>query len=475
MVSNGRMRGTDRIKPTTTALETATGSAEQAAQPAGPQAVGDVWRVAGNRAVSRLIEGSAEGPAAGPGSAVSPMMMMPLLVQRQPAGAQQDAPEQAGSGVRVTMGSLQVSTYGELLAAGRLMAEQLRTDAAELPAGETARTAAEELIAQAKGWETTLSAKAAQPLDQAAVNQATVWTDAFRTASLDVDKWKKAKARADLQRALADADAARAALEALPDQLAELQRSAFLDNKPELLEKIVHVLAPTLQVTSALLEVHEQATEVVSWLGAETSHASELLEKVAPIAEKAHQLVAGFEAVSNGLILLSGGEGKTELDKSMSQVSAGFGLTSAVGALSGVGTAYMVYFGALLSAAQSCVAVIARLARSEIHQLNLLELSQGNYDQVDWSAEPGGRATFDFMLAVMKADDAEDIPGTIPSAVDELIVKNRESMTEGTGEEVPTTGFWFWRHTDRAKIREWLFANRRNVWNMLYGDFRPPG
>ena len=71
--------------------------------------------------------------------------------------------------------------------------------------------------------------------------------------------------------------------------------------------------------------------------------------------------------------------------------------------------------------------------------------------------------------------DAEDIPGTIPSAVDELIVKNRESMTEGTGEEVPTTGFWFWRHTDHAKIREWLFANRRNVWNMLYGDFRPPG
>jgi len=47
-------------------------------------------------------------------------------------------------------------------------------------------------------------------------------------------------------------------------------------------------------------------------------------------------------------------------------------------------------------------------------------------------------------------------------------------LDEGTGDEVPTTGFWFWKHTDEEKIRYWIFKNRKSVWAMLYGSITPP-
>src|SRR5262249_23343678 len=141
-----------------------------------------------------------------------------------------------------------------------------------------------------------------------------------------LEKYKKAKARADMEKAAAKADEARAAVDKIPGQMADYQRGAFLAKKEELLEKLAHTVGTALQVSSALLEIHEKCMQMVGWLGNETSHVDELIEKFGPIAEIAHKVVAAYEGLSSALTILRGGEGATEVDKATSKASAGLGL-----------------------------------------------------------------------------------------------------------------------------------------------------
>ena len=64
------------------------------------------------------------------------------------------------------------------------------------------------------------------------------------------------------------------------------------------------------------------------------------------------------------------------------------------------------------------------------------------------------------MVLVMHAGSSTDIPTPVPEAVDKLIVDSGEEFEKGTGEDVPTKGFWFWKHTNPDKIKYWLMKNR---------------
>lgn len=214
--------------------------------------------------------------------------------------------------------------------------------------------------------------------------------------------------------------------------------------------------------------------EMVGWLNNEITHADELIEKFGPMAEVAHKVVAAYEGLSAAMTMLKGGEGATEIDKAASKASAGLGVASAAGSLTGVGAAYMVYFGTLITVGQTAMRVAAAINREHVHDLNRLFISEGDYDSVDWSAEPGGRTAFDFMVIVMHAGSSADIPTPVPDAVDALMIDRGEEFEHGTGEEVPTEGFWFWKKTDPEKIKYWLMKNRNNIWAMLYGSIEPP-
>jgi hypothetical protein len=372
------------------------------------------------------------------------------------------------------MGSITVTTFAELLAASHLLKSQLTTEAAEVPVGEPSRTAADDLVKQEQGWEPFLESKGSDALDQTAVGQATVWYQTFTGARQNLEKYKKAKARADMVKTAAETDQARAPVDAIPSQMADYKRRAFLAKDDELLEKITNTLGKALQVSSALIEIHEKCMEMVGWLSNEISHVDELVEKFGPIAEGAHKVVAAYEGLSSALTILRGGEGATEVDQATSKASAGLGVAGAAGSLTGMASAYMVYFGILLSAGQSCLKVVGAIIREHSHEFNRLFIAQGDLNSVDWSAEPGGRETFNFMVLVMHADSSTGIPTPMPKAVDDLMVKSGEEFKAGTGEEVPTQGFWFWKHTDPDKLKYWLMKNRDSVWAMLYGSISPP-
>lgn len=435
-------------------------------------------RSAGNVAVAGLVEQRRGAPvsAAAPTKAnirrpVARRLRYAKSVQRQ--GPQQPA-DPSAKPAGLSMGPITAITYTDLLSANRFFTSQLKTDAAEVPGGEPSRTAAEDLVKQADAWVPFLRGKGTEALDEVAVNQARVWYQAFVAARKDLESYKIAKARADLERVDAYADETRTAVDAIPDQLADYQRVAFLNKKDEVLEHLASTLGKALQVSSALLEIHETCMELVGWLSNETTHVDELIEKLGPIAEGAHKLVAAFEGLSSALTILRGGEGATEMDKEMSKASAGLGLTGAAGSLTGVGAAYMVYFGAILSVGQAALKIVGAINREHAHEFNRLMIAQGDLGSVDWSAEPGGREAFEFMGLVMHADSSADIPTHVPEAVDELMVDSEEEFKKGTGEEVPTKGFWFWKHTNPDKIRYWLMKNRNSVWAMLYGSVTPP-
>ena len=88
------------------------------------------------------------------------------------------------------------------------------------------------------------------------------------------------------------------------------------------------------------------------------------------------------------------------------------------------------------------------------------------------NAEPG-EAMFDFMIAVMHAGDASGVP-PIKGGVESYLFDHREKLEAGTDEEVPTSGWWFWRDLDTARTRSWVFIHRKQVWAMFYGSMEVP-
>lgn len=414
------------------------------------QTIRQLQRTAGNAAVGQLLLTAQRQVAAPPAPAVAPSF---------------------GSGL------FKATSYDGLLALGRLGRQQLTDDAADLPAGEPARAAAEELVKQMQAWEPYLQSKGSEPLDQAAVNQAKVWQEAFMRARRDIADYKAYRAREHMKNVAAEADEARKKVEAIADSFADYQRAAFLKKDHTALEKITGVTGKALEVSAVLLGIHEDCMKMVGWLSHETTHVDEFIEKVGPVAEGAHKLLAAYEALEGALNILHGGEGSTEVDKEISKATSGLKMAEAAGSLTAIGAtgaAYVAYFGVIITVGEKCLEVASVIIREHNHELNKLDIYLGNYDSVDWSVEPGGRETFDFMSKVMRARGALDLPDAIPHKVDELLLESRKEFEEGTGEEVPIKGAWFWKHTDEEKARYWLFKNRKNVWRLLYGSISPP-
>ena len=448
--------------------------------------IASLRRLAGNEAVTSLLAeapadspdraSGASGPAGPAGSArTGPLARVAAVTAGPPATTvqRQDAPAPAADSVSVTLGGLTVSTYSQLLSAERFACAQLGGDAWQLPEGDPARTAAEELIGQARSLEPTLQGKGDAPLDQTAADQANLWYPEFVTASRNVDTAGRAAARRELQRTDQQMGDALGDVQAIPDDMADLQRAAFLKKDDATLEKIQSCVATSLLVASAILDAREKATFMLTKLTAEESRLSELIEHYAPMVEAAHKVLATVELLQASFRLMHP-EGTTELDKEADRARTALDAAVAASSLIPEMGLYTAYVAILVKVANTCITFITNLAREQSHVLNQLDIAEGNLDAVSWSAEPGGRPAFDFMVLVMHAEGWTDIPATIPAAVDELITDSEDEFTKGTGEEVPTKGFWFWKHTNPGRIRRWLFDNRQSVWAMLYGATSPP-
>jgi hypothetical protein len=441
-------------------------------------------RLAGNEAVTSLLSETSTREEEAGATHADPLARVAATAARPPSPAgvdhlrstpavqRQGAPAAPTAPAAVTLGSITVSTYSQLLSAERFACAQLGSDARQLPEGEPARTAAEDLIGQARSLEPMLQARGDAPLDQTAGDQANLWYQEFVTASKNVDAAGKAAARSELQRTDQQMGEALDSVQAIPDDVADLRRAAFLKRDDSTLETIQRTVGGSLIAASAILDAREKVNFMMTKLTAEESRLSELIEHYAPMVEAAHKVVSSLELLQKSFRVLRP-EGTTELDKEMNQARSALDAAVAATSLIPEMGLYTAYVAILVSVATRCIKFIADLVREQAHMLNQLEISQGHLNDVDWSAEPGGRPAFDFMVLVMHAEGYYEIPSDIPEAVDELITDSEDEFTKGTGQEVPTKGFWFWKHANPKKIRQWLFTNRQAVWAMLYGSTTP--
>jgi hypothetical protein len=93
--------------------------------------------------------------------------------------------------------------------------------------------------------------------------------------------------------------------------------------------------------------------------------------------------------------------------------------------------------------------------------------------------EPGGRAMWNYMLAVFRASSPEELPAPDEDVVDyfndhrEMFSRVATDLMETRG--VPTKSwFLFWRRVDPSRLNSWVFYNRRWIWRLLYGSRRMP-
>jgi hypothetical protein len=439
-------------------------------------------RTAGNGAVGALLARMDSSrpvptlPSNGNGTwlaATRPAVQRQVGAAAEATGTSADAPAAAGGSV--TMGTFTVTTYDALLAAAKFLTTQLTTAETDVPDGEPSKAAADSLIKQEQDWEPTLQGKGTDPIDQPTVDQATHWYTTYVQAQKDLETYKKGNASTSLKAGDSSVVMAQQGADAMPDQMADAKRGAFVAKRDDILEQITNTLGKALLVSSTLLGVHEKCMEMVGWLSDETTRVDDLVEKFGPIAEGAHAAIAAYEALGATLTIVGEGEGSTAIDQETSKANAGLTLASAAGSLTGMASAYGFYFSALLSVGQVCIKAVGDMFREDSHRWNVIFLAAGALDKVDWTAEPGGREAYDFMVTVMHAGSSKDIPTPVPAAMDALLTDRRESFQKGSGgNEVPTEGYWLWRKTDPNKIAFWLIQNRTSVWAMMYGAVDVP-
>jgi len=295
----------------------------------------------------------------------------------------------------------------------------------------------------------------------------------------DLEGYKKRKANKELDKALAPLAAAEAMVASIRETyLADLMRAAFLAEKTDLLSTLYDAFASTLDNSLAINELREEALQVANALGLATSRVSDVISGFASLLNKVNLVLNRFAALQGYLSLAFGsGSGATEMDKGSSKLGTVVQGVGSVGSLLGVSAGFSLYVNLyLIPAATVATNAAARLVREHNHMLNRLDMANNNPDMVDWTVEPGGRAMWDFMVAVMGAGSPVEVPFPIPDAVGGYVVDEKERFESGTKEEVPTTGYWFWEEVDQEQLRvqSWVFRNRQSLWAMLYGSITPP-
>ncbi|MBI2910609.1 MAG: hypothetical protein HYY05_00595 [Chloroflexi bacterium] len=414
--------------------------------------------VPGQRAVQRAAVPGPRSTAREAGGAAGV-----LVVQRE------DGP--AAPGVTVRLGSITASTHGHLLAALRYFVVQLRQELEDVEAGAPARRGADDLLQEATTLRSYLEGREDQPIDERAASYARSWYADYTRAIEDLQSYKRRRAADELARAQGPIDAARRRLEDQQPRLDDLMRAAFLAENQSLLEQVTGAVSNSLDTGLAISELSRDLAEDVARIRGGTGTLPPASQFVG-LLNKLNRSLAAYSLLTSALS--GGGGGRTAMSAGANRVAAAAGAASSLGTLLGLSASFTLYCNLyLVPAATAAVAAIRRIITEHNHELNLLALELGE-GTIDWSVEPGGEPMYRFMSAVMAAGGPEGVPDPVPAAVSSYFVDQEGALQTGTGEEVPTTGFWFWEKTDPARIRRWVFRNRRNLWAMFYGSLRPP-
>jgi hypothetical protein len=178
-------------------------------------------------------------------------------------------------------------------------------------------------------------------------------------------------------------------------------------------------------------------------------------------------------AAGNLIYSIANMEAPTELGAALNQVNVLAGAFSAGTTLLSLSAHIGLYANLyLVPLVQIITTRLSAILDHHLHELNIVSAATGF--PVEMSNEPGGWPMFNFIYAVMNASDSSGVPTPVPDQVESYMLSSREQLQAGTQEEMPTTGWWFWRDLDTGRIQEWVFQHRQRIWAMLYGSMPVP-
>ncbi len=359
----------------------------------------------------------------------------------------------------------EISTHRQLTALARLTRQQLQDDLSGLPESASVRERVAEWTAWIDFYLPYLEQHADEPLNQTEVDEALRRFQEFGELQHAIHEEKQLPVLESLRQAQRDADAAAEEVEKLKPKFDDALRAAYRTGEESAIKEALHMIGTGLDLGVAMHELSREVAETFAhWMEVE-------LPEVSHFTEGLTKLNKGL-AVINLALALTEEKRATELEEGMRQVGVATEIFAAGAAILGA-PAHMVLYANLyvVPLTKAIIAQIEHLV-DVFHEENVqwVEFSGELYRP---SVEPGGEPMFDFMIAVMHAESVEDAPA-ITGGVKDYFLDHREQLEAGAGEEVPTSGWWFWRKLDTSEARDWVFTNRTRVWAMFYGSMKVP-
>ena len=399
-------------------------------------------------------------------ASAAPLAALGTLLQRQPAPpGQTDKP--ASFHFELGPFNSEISTHSQLAALARLTRAQLQDDLKDVP--EAARASAAEKVGEWTAWIgfylPSLDKQGDAPLNQTEVDEALKRFKEFTELQGAIVQEKQRPVLESLRQAQQDAEAAADQAEKLKPRSDDALRAAYRSGEESAIKEALHMAGTALDLGVAMHELSREISESIA-------HYMEIeLQDVGHLTEWLIKVNKGLVAINLALALTEE-KRATELEEGMRQVGLATEVFAAGAVMLGA-PAHVVLYANLY---------VVPLTQAIIKQIeHLVDLF--HEENVEWvefsgelyrpSAEPGGDEMFHFMIDVMHANSAEDVP-PITGGVKDYFLEHRGPLEEGAEEEVPTSGWWFWRKLDTTEAREWVFKHRDRVWAMFYGSMKVP-
>ncbi|WP_163507635.1 hypothetical protein [Fodinicola acaciae] len=347
-------------------------------------------------------------------------------------------------------------------------------------------------IAEGQQLAATVRAGGAKEIDEVTYDQVDAW---YGKAASAMDAGENVRIELAAQKMLEikqKAEKEKADIAAAQDRIADAKANAFRADDDSLLAALWSWSTALLDSGLAIEPVIAEATEMHQMLVTSARAAAaqagpnvgrieasfKIPEggKVLPLLNNVNKLIAVYTTVTAAADLVSS-KGSVS-DKAKSDIKASVSLVSAVGTLIGasasISIALNLHIGPMTDACLNALGKLEDVARKVNRDL----INRGEYDKVNWDLEQGGRPLFTFMLAVRNASGPDGVPQSVPSQVSSFFLTKRSEIEAGAaggkaGDELPTTGRWFWKKVDQSRIRAWVFAHRDNLWASFYGSAAP--
>lgn len=357
-------------------------------------------------------------------------------------------------------------TFKELLSISRTLIGDLRQHLAEIEEGAAVRLEAEQWIAGLQAWVPEMERRGDEPLTQFAAVQAAVWYEDLLRLRAESQAYKRRRTEEELERARAAVAEAAARFEARRPELDDAMRRAFLKGDKDTMAAVANSVAAALSTGMAL---HELARDIAEALARVQGQEMPPVGRYVAWLDRINKVLAGASLIYS----LAKGKPPTELGTAINGLNTVANAFSAGSTLLGLAPHISLYATLYLAPLTEAVtAQLETIISTHLHEFNVVAVELG--ESPDMSHQPGGWPMYDFMIRVMQADDLEGVPWPVPKEAEKFLLEQRDLIQTGARSELPTTGWWFWRALDPARVKSWIYDHRQALWAMLYGRMSVP-